>query len=239
MKPIIAVLANLTRFDAGEFSLRDTIPRSYVDALTLGGAHPLLLPCLDDPEAVTRLLALADGVLITGGEDVAPRHYGQPPHANLGGISPLRDIMDRLVVEDCLAHPDRPVLGICRGIQALAVFAGGSLIQDIPSQVPNAIQHSQRAPGDQGHHELTITPGSLLAEITGEATIMVNTFHHQAVAQLPDGFIVSATAPDGVTEVMEKPQANFCLGFQCHPELMVRSQAFARRLFERFVAACG
>lgn len=239
MRPIIAVLGGLIQTDAGEFSTRDGIPRAYALAIMAAGGVPFMVPCLEDEEAVQALLGRAEGLLISGGADVSPDEFGQEPRPQLGGVEPLRDRLDQIAVRYALAHPDLPVLGVCRGIQALAVFAEGTLIQDIPSQVPEAIQHSQKAPGWHGSHEIAIESNSLLAAATGRTRAMVNSYHHQAVDQLPDGFRATARTSDGVIEGMERPESRFCLGLQFHPELMAPRHPFIAMIFGRFMAAAG
>lgn len=243
MSATIAILGSVVQSDAGEFALRDAIPRAYALAVHAAGGTPFLLPCLEDHAAVERLLTLADGLLITGGADVSPTEFGQQPLGQLGGVDPLRDFVDQIAVRYALQHPALPVLGICRGIQSLAVFAGGTLLQDVPSQVPGAIQHGQKAPGWHGSHELTIEPGSLLAQACGRTKALVNSFHHQAVDAVPEGFRVTARTADGVVEALERAETPFCLGVQFHPELMAPRHPFIAAIFRHFVAAaetyCG
>ncbi len=238
MRPLIAILCNLSRADSGEFSARDTINRPYTEAVYAAGGLPFGLPCLDDEAAVRDLLGRADGLLITGGEDVSPDLFGQDPHPQLGGVAPWRDTLDRIAVAYALERPELPVLGICRGIQSLAVFAGGTLIQDVPSQVPGAIQHSQKAPGHHGSHAVRVEARSLLADLVGELA-MTNSFHHQAVAEVPPGFRASAWTSDGVIEAIARDGARFCLGVQFHPELMVNHSPAMAAIFSRFVEAAS
>lgn len=237
MRPLIAVLGNITQIDAGDFGVRDNSTRAFTLALSAAGGVPFIVPCLEDDEAVEALLSRADGLLITGGADVAPDEYGQQPLPQLGGLEPRRDRLDRVAVRYMLGHPELPVIGVCRGIQAMAVFAGGALIQDIPSQVTGAVQHSQKAPGWYGIHELSIESGSLLAKVTKRTKAMANSYHHQAVANLPEGFVATARTADGVIEAMERPQSRFCLGMQFHPELMAPQHPFIAAIFAAFVEA--
>ena len=146
MPPIIAILANQQQTAVGDFSLHDFTPRAYVDALLAAGGVPFILPLLDDAADVAALLDRADGLLVTGGADVSPDLYGEEPVPALGSVTPLRDQLDQIALR-LAGERNLPVLGICRGIQSMAVFAGGSLAQDIPSQIPAALQHSQKAPG--------------------------------------------------------------------------------------------
>ncbi|MEN6644394.1 MAG: gamma-glutamyl-gamma-aminobutyrate hydrolase family protein [Armatimonadia bacterium] len=236
MRPIIAIIANMLRHDGGEFSLRDVVSHQFGDLIASAGAAPVIIPCTEDVEAVETVLERADGLLVSGGPDVSPDVYGQGPCAHLGGVEPLRDAVDDIALRYAYAH-DMPMLGICRGIQSMAVYAGGTLIQDIPSQVPNALQHGQKAPGFHGIHEITIEPESLLARVTGRSRAMVNSFHHQAVDTVPEGWVASARTADGVIEAIEKPQSKFCLGLQFHPELMAARHPFAMSIFSSFVAS--
>lgn len=237
MRPLIAILGNTQQTDAGEFSLRDITTRAFTLAVYAAGGAPFIVPCLEDEEAVEPLLGRADGLVITGGADVSPDEYGQQPIPQLGGIDPLRDRLDQIAVRYVMEHPELPVMGVCRGIQSLAVFAGGTLTQDVPSQVPGAIQHGQKAPGWHGIHEITIESGSLLAQATGRTRAMVNSYHHQAVAELPEGFVATARTTDGVIEAMERTGGRFCLGLQFHPELMAPKHPFIAAVFAAFVDA--
>jgi len=238
MPALIAILANQQQTAVGDFSLQDLTQRAYVDAVLGAGGVPFIVPVLEDDAAVAALLERADGLLVTGGADVSPDLFGEAPLPALGSVTPLRDRLDEIALKLATAR-DMPVLGICRGIQSLAVFAGGTLIQDVPSQVPGAIQHGQKAPGWHGTHEIAIEPGSLLARLTGRPRAMVNSFHHQAVKDVPPGYMATARTTDGVIEAMEKPAARFCLGLQFHPELMAARHEFIAAIFGGFVAACA
>lgn len=239
MRPLIAILSNIWRGEGGEFVSRDVVNRPYTDAVYAAGGLPVGVPCLDDEAAVRELLGRADALLVTGGEDVSPDIFGQDPHRHLGSVAPWRDTLDRIAIAYAMQRPDLPVLGICRGIQSLVAFAGGTLIQDIPSQVAHAIQHSQKAPGYHGIHEIQIAAGSLLADIVGGTTAMTNSFHHQAVDQLPPGFQAIARSSDGVVEALVREGARFCLGVQFHPELMVNHSPAMAAIFSRFVATAA
>lgn len=238
MPPVIAILANQQQTSAGEFTLLDITQRAYTEAILAAGGAPLVLPAIEDEAAVRAVLQRTDGLLVTGGADLSPDLYGQQPLPKLGGVSPLRDALDRTTLQYA-AEADLPVLGICRGIQAMAVFAGGALIQDIPSQVPDCLQHNQQAPGWHGLHEIDIAPDSRLARLTGRTQAMVNTFHHQALRDVPPGYVASAYTADGMIEAIEKPEAKFHLGLQFHPELMAPRHDFIAAVFRGFVQACG
>jgi len=237
--PIIASLCNLDAGDGGPFSGRQVLGQAYVATLVAAGATPMPVPCLDDDKRVLALLARADGLLVTGGPDFDPRAYGEQPYHKLGSLSPQRDHLDRVAIRYALDQPELPVLAICRGIQSLNVTAGGSLIQDVGSQVEGALKHSQSAPGWYGTHDIQITEGSRLREIFGASRVSVNSFHHQAVREAAPDFEVAARAEDGVIEAIERQDAAFCIGLQFHPENMAPREPRIAALFEAFVSACA
>lgn len=212
----------------------------YADVLAGFGASPILVPSHWGQSSVQETLRQADGLLITGGGDICPCQYGQKSTDELRFVNANRDALDRSGVHFALDHPDLPVLGICRGIQTFNVFAGGDLIQHIPAEVcyPHA---AHLAPPTEGKkHAVRITrPDSLLAEIIGSEEVVVNSYHHQAVKTPARDLIVTAKAPDGVIEAMERPAARWTVLVQWHPERMLTEEASARRLFEAFVAACS
>ena len=208
----------------------------YIRAVMEAGGIPLLIPPTWDEELLGRCLDRVDGLLLTGGVDVDPGLYGQAPHAALGRVDREWDALDVTAARLALAR-DLPVLGICRGVQVLNVAAGGTLYQDIPSQVANALQHQQSEPGWQATHEVTVAPDSRLAGILEATVVPVNTFHHQAVLDVAPGFRASAWAADGVVEGIESMVHRFALGVQWHPELMTERDAVQRRLFAGLVAA--
>ena len=239
MKPLIGIVAGV-QDEASEnpWDRSDKLPRTYGEAVAAAGGIPIILPAGDDEDTVSGALATLSGVLISGGADIDPVLYGdREHHATVTDISKLRDAMDNIVVRSLLER-DLPCFGICRGIQSLNAFAGGTLYQDVPSQIGTEVCHRQTQPGREGTHEIAVSPDSRLAQILGCGTALVNSFHHQAVRDLAPGFVVSATARDGVIEAIERPAARFCLAVQFHPEVMAPYDALMRRLFEAFVVAC-
>jgi putative glutamine amidotransferase len=181
-----------------------------------------------------------DGVLLTGGVDVDPIEYGDPERHTSLELHPARDQYELAIARAALER-DLPVFAICRGAQVLNVAAGGTLIQDIPSQRPTDLTHSLTQPKDATVHDIAVAPSSGLAvllapRLTEGGRVAVNSRHHQSVRALAPGFVVSATAPDGVIEAIEKPSARFCLGVQWHPENFWRTGEFAA-LFDALVQA--
>jgi gamma-glutamyl-gamma-aminobutyrate hydrolase PuuD len=207
--------------------------------LHVGGEVRVLDPSTDLPGTLEGL----DGLLLTGGGDVAPGTYGELPHPTIDAAEPGRDDFELGLV--ALARQrGLPILAICRGVQVLNVAYGGTLVQDIPSQLPGALAHKLEVPPHQAFefaHEIWIDKDTMLARLMRERlsdadSCDVNSRHHQAIRQLAPGLIASATAPDGVIEAIEDPAAVFCLGVQWHPENFWRTGEF-RPLFEGLVEA--
>jgi putative glutamine amidotransferase len=193
--------------------------------------------------AIDAALSGIGGLMLTGGDDVAPSLYGDAAHSTIVEAEPGRDEFEIGLV---LAARERrlPIFAICRGIQVMNVACGGTLVQDIPSHVAGAIEHSLTVPPNQPYslaHEVWIEKDSLLSRLMRERlndadSCDVNSRHHQAVKDVAPGFRVTATAPDGVIEAIEDPSARFCLGVQWHPENFFRTGEF-RPLFEGFLEA--
>lgn len=230
--PLVALTAT-TELLAGESRVH--VHRAYVDALTGAGLAPVILP---------PILALAGpvldhvaGIVITGGEDVDPRRYGAAQHPTVGLISPERDELETAVARR--AQKDRiPLLAICRGLQVVNVALGGTLVQDIPSEVGTAVNHS---PGERGArvHGITVAGDSRLARTLGAEQLRVNSLHHQSIARTGDPLRATAHSSDGVIEAAEARDPDWwMLGVQWHPEELLRTpEDWDRRLLAAFAAA--
>jgi putative glutamine amidotransferase len=200
---------------------------------------------VDSSMTVDAALEGLDGLLLTGGDDVAPTRYGETPHQTVVEAEPGRDEFELNLVKVARARA-LPIFAICRGIQVLNVACGGTLVQDIPSQVPGALPHRLPVPPNQPYtlaHEVWLERDSLLCRMMCERlsdadACAVNSRHHQAVNAVAPGFKVTATAPDGVIEAIEDPSTGFCLGVQWHPENFWRTGEF-RPLFEGFIEAAS
>lgn len=209
----------------------------YVSSIEQSGARARVLEVSESPRKVLNEI---DGVLLTGGGDVDPVLYGEDRHPTVDDAEPGRDEFEIDLVRRAMAT-DMPVLAICRGAQVLNVAAGGTLVQDIPSAIPSELTHQIKEPKSAIAHVVTVTPGSRLERVLGTAvdaahTCRVNSRHHQSVGRLGSDLVTSATAADGIVEAIERPNANFCLGVQWHPENFWRTGEF-RPLFDAFVAA--
>jgi len=236
MKPLIGI----TPCALLEVPQRDWIynPHDYSRAVQRAGGIPVLLPFVETDEAAAEVLARVDGLLLSGGEDLDPLLFGEMPHPQTGAIDPLRDTSELAYARVAMAQ-EKPVLGICRGHQVLAVAFGGTLWQDIPSQLPQAMKHAAALPSQPKWyptHPVRIEPETRLAALLGTST-RVNSRHHQSVKDLPPGWVLSATAPDGVIEAMEHPTARFALSVQWHPENFQGRDFNFDTLFRAFVDA--
>ena len=239
MRPLIGISASIKENDDLGWSFH-RLPSTYSIALERVGAAPVIIPNGLCDESLRTLYQRLDGVLLSGGGDLDPELYHALPHPKTGRICAARDeteiALSRWAYED-----DRPLFGICRGIQSLAVALGGTLLQDIPDHVGEDYPHSLKSeepPHNLHAHSVSILPKSLLAELLGSTRLGVNSLHHQSVERMPPGFIATAHSPDGMIEAMEAPGSAFCLAVQWHPEDMIDSDPLMLRLFAGFAEAC-
>ena len=229
MRPVIGITSRYL-IDKKHYNL----PDAYAKAVQRNGGTPVILPPLYDIDQ-DHLLSLVDGIIFSGGSDVDPILYGEQPLPKQGGIDPLRDTVEISMAKKALAG-DKPVLGICRGLQVLNVAAGGTLIQDIPSQVKEPQKHGQLAETWYGTHHVELLEGSRAHGIFGEEKILSNSFHHQACKDPAPGFKPTGWAYDGVIEVLEIDSPVWKMCVQWHPEHM--DNPVMNKLFKSFIDAC-
>lgn len=209
---------------------------SYIDVLEQVGLAAVLITPAHSPATADMLLDACCGLVLSGGEDVEPWRYGEPPSPALGATQPARDAMEFRAIDGALPR-GMPILGICRGAQVLNVHFGGSLYQDIDTERPGHLLHEQPQPWYARSHDVDVQQDSLLYGLVGERRLFINSFHHQAVKHLGDGLRVSARADDGLVEAIEHVRHPWLLGVQWHPE---RDEAAAeaaapdRRIFTGF-----
>ena len=231
MRPIIGLLAEVDE----EFNTR--VQEPYFKAIEIAGGLPLLLPCVRERDSVERFIDACDGFFFTGGMDVDPALYGEEPSVHLGELQPNRDELELRVFE-LVRGCQKPVLAICRGAQLVNVALGGTLYQDIPSQVATPIPHRQTEPKYSTSHEVSILQSTPLHELIGADRMRANSFHHQAVKTLGVGLEVMARADDGIIEAFYLPGERYLRAYQWHPERLVEVDAENRRLLEDFIEAC-
>jgi putative glutamine amidotransferase len=239
VRPLIVVTTTLAPGSHNLPAVRLNV--QYVTAVEEPGATALLLSPGHDMESVARLVGMAHGLVLTGGEDVDPARYGQEPHPELGSVSKVRDEVEFAALAEALRR-EMPVLAICRGMQLLNVALGGSLYQDLPSQRGDELRHLQDAPVTHRWHHADVKHGSGLESIFGTRELFINSFHHQGVDRLAPGLEASVWAEDGLVEGVEGKEHPWMYGVQWHPE---RGEAQSpaderdpdRRLFWDFVRA--
>lgn len=212
----------------------------YLESVRRAGGEPIEV--VVGGESPEQILARVDGLMLTGGGDVDPQLYGEAPHATFQAAETGRDAFE-IALARAAVSKGIPLLAICRGMQVLNVAMGGTLVQDIPSQVTGALPHSVPQPRAGSAHEVWVSQGSKLQvllkdHMEDDETCHVNSRHHQSVKQVAKGFEVTATSPDGVIEAMEKPDAPYCVAVQWHPENFWRTGEF-RELFEGLVQAAN
>ena len=225
--------APLIGISCGGSETMTTLKTTYSDAVRLAGGIPVLIPLTKDSLAMEALVRRLDGVILSGGEDIDPLYFGEEHLPELGTVNAPRDTFDVLLIRVALRQ-GKPLLGICRGEQVLNVVLGGTLYQDIPSQIPaSQLHHRQEEPSTVATQTITIEPGSRLAGILGDAEIGVNSHHHQAVKDLAPGLVVTARTEDGIVEAYEsipaasdpygKPLQDRILAVQFHPEAFTQA----------------
>lgn len=221
-------------------ALRVRLNDSYVHALETADLTPLIVPPLASEAAIESILDSVSGLVLTGGEDVDPAHYNQDAHPQLGQTNARRDATEIALARAAFARR-LPVLAICRGIQVLNVALGGSLVQDIPSDVPTSLTHDPDVPRHERTHDIEVGTETRLASALGASALRVNSIHHQALARVASQLDVVARAPDGVIEAVESRSPEWwAIGVQWHPEELVDdSEPWDRRLFATFAAACA
>ena len=232
-RPLIAVTATTAIMRE---RMRARVNTAYIEAVEGAGLLPLAAPPLADPALADQLLDRVDGLLLTGGEDVDPRHYGAARHPATEDPHTARDAW-----ELALAHAARrrgmPVLAICRGMQLINVALGGTLIQDIPTERPSATRHAQATARAERVHGATIEQASRFAAAIGGSAIRVNSSHHQAIDRVAPGLRIVGTSEDGIIEAVESTGDWWMLAAQWHPEELVgTSDAWDRDLFAAFAA---
>lgn len=236
-QPLIGVSTSVTVAKDPE---RAYVNAAYLAAVQEAGGVPVPLPPQLDERSLPELAQRIDGLLLTGGGDLDPATFSEPPHPTLYEVSRARDRLEISLVRSFM-EARRPILAICRGIQVLNVALGGSLYQDVATDPGTAIKHDRNeGPRDQPAHPVKVAPRSFLARVLGDEELEVNSMHHQAVKALGRGLVAVAHAPDGIIEGVEldhPDSSHFVLGVQWHPEELIAKDPAARRLFSAFIDA--
>lgn len=238
-RPIIGITPTPTTstFDHGTF-YRFCLSDTYVKSVWQGGGNPVILPCVaDDPIEVLDML---DGLIVSGGGDINPDVFEQQRHEKTDGVDDARDGFE-IALTRAAAERNMPTLAICRGIQVMCVAFGGSLHQHVPD-VANGVEHRQHVAGftqHQASHRVTFenTPNPV-SDIVGKDEMMVNSFHHQSLSNVPEPLKLAGRADDGVIEAIWHQEMTFGIGVQWHPEMLAATHEDHARLFTALVEAC-
>jgi putative glutamine amidotransferase len=215
------------------------LSRHYSEAVEAAGGVPVHISLIPQPDYILAAMADLDGVLLPGSDsDIDPVRYGAEPHPDLGSVQPIKDETDLLVLGQ-IEKRGLPLFAICFGMQALNVSRGGTLIQDIRSQFPQAIKHQQGAPRNRPSHAVELRDPSLLSKLAGKERPLVNSHHHQALETVGRDLTATAWTSDGLIEAVEDSRPErFAVGVQWHPELGWRDDKLSQALFDSFITAC-
>ncbi|RYL95894.1 gamma-glutamyl-gamma-aminobutyrate hydrolase family protein [Sporolactobacillus sp. THM7-4] len=235
-KPIIGVTGGLIK--KNDFVEGPCTHQDYGRSLLAVGAVPLILP-IAPSEIIEDYVSLCDGFILSGGDDVDPRFYGESPSPHIGVFNTDRDRSELLLLKKAVSS-GKPVLGICRGLQVINVALGGTLIQDLSTEMKKTIQHEQKVPRMKTSHSVRVIKNSrLFSLLEGRKSLFVNSLHHQAIGRLASDLRAVSFAPDGVIEAVEHVVNDRILGVQWHPESMAAGgDPLMIRLFSEFVRQC-
>jgi len=209
----------------------------YMKVLEKCGAVPIILPYTEDKEELSEAYSLCDGILFTGGHDVDPALYNEEPDDKCGIVCRTRDFMEGYLLDLCIKD-NKPLFGICRGIQFINANLGGTLYQDLPSEYDSAVEHHMNPPYDQVAHKVDVRNNSKLAQIIGAGIHEVNSYHHQAIKDLSPSVIEMARSEDGLVEAIEIKDQKFAVAVQWHPEFSYLVRKESIDLVSAFVDAC-
>lgn len=208
----------------------------YMQGIEKAGGIAVMLPLTEDENTLNTLIEKIDGLLLTGGHDVSPTLYGEEKLDVCAKTCPERDNMEKHIVLAAI-KADKPIFGICRGIQLLNALLGGTLYQDLPAQFPSDICHRQNPPYDEPAHRVSLEEGTPLYTLFGKDSLNVNSCHHQGIKNLAPGLRAMAYAPDGLTEAVYMPDKKFVWAVQWHPEFAYKTDRDSLELLKRFVKA--
>ena len=233
MKPKIAILPLIDVQRESYWMLP-----GYMNGILQAGGVPVMLPLTCEAVALDEIAQSYDGFLFPGGQDVTPALYGQKRGENCGETCESLDEMSKELFER-ISRTDKPILGICRGLQLLNVLLGGTLYQDLPTEHPSEVEHHMRPPYDAVTHSVEVAQDSPLHALLGRTSLGVNSYHHQAVQDLSPQLRAMARSEDGLVEAAWMPGRKFLWAFQWHPEFSYKTEEASRRIFRAFVNACA
>ena len=210
---------------------------AYFEAIRTAGGFPIMLPPQMTEEELEQTLALCAGFLFTGGQDVNPALYGAERSPLCGQLQESRDEFETRLFARAYAL-DKPVLGICRGLQLMNVALGGTLYQHLPAEMPGSLDHDMTAPYNRVVHTVSLEPETPLQRLLKQTVLGVNSYHHQGIQTLGRGLIPMARAEDGLIEAIACADRKFIWAVQWHPEYFYQLQTHGLPIFQAFVSAC-
>ena len=213
------------------------VSTEYIYSLEASGGIPIIIPSLKSEETIDYFINQCDGFLFTGGKDVDPKYYGEIPSPNIGLLEPDRDVLEFSCFNK-IFNLKKPIMAICRGAQLVNVALGGTLMQDIPSEIDTNINHRQTEVGTIPSHIVNVENHSPLFELIGTDKLEVNSFHHQSIKKLGDGLKIMACAPDGVVEAVYYTKGQYIRAYQWHPERQACIDPKNKKIFEDFINEC-
>lgn len=236
-KPIIGISSDVIEGKNIVYSYKAYgIKDMYVDSINVSGGVSLVLPVTDDDDIIREYVKLVDGVVLTGGKDINPLRWDEEPREEIGVSNNLRDSFDLKLAEYAIEYK-KPILGICRGLQVINVFLGGTLYQDVSYSKGQYIKHIQKSDTHVGTHHIMIEKNSKLYSVLG-SEYLVNSLHHLSVKDLGKNLKVTAMSNDGIVEAVESTNDDYIFALQFHPEAMSASDEGIKRLFDQFVSDC-
>jgi putative glutamine amidotransferase len=234
-RPLVLISSGTVNVDLGLRRESVFTGRNYALAIHAEGGLPVVAPVLD-PSAAEEAIARVDALLLSGGADIDPAHFGQAPQPDLGVVDPERDAFE-MALYRAARTAGKPVFGVCRGIQLINVAEGGSLHQHLPA-LGRGLQHSQADRGGLPHHRVALAEGSKLRAAFGADAVFVNSYHHQGLDRLGEGLQTVAHAEDGLVEAVEGTSGAWLLAVQWHPEMSYATHPDQRPPFRAFLDAC-
>ncbi len=231
MKPIIGVLAEV------DLEQNTKVQNGYIRAIEESGGIPILLPYVKDTDTMERFVSLCDGFFFTGGADIDPQRYGEEPKNTCGRIQYARDELEFAVIQ-IVNKTSKPLLAVCRGAQLVNIALGGTLYQDIPSEINTQISHKQTEPKNSPSHDVQILKSTPLFELMKKTEMTANSFHHQAIKKLGEGLQIMAVADDGIVEAFCLSGERYLRAYQWHPERLYGTDIDNRLIFDDFIRAC-
>ena len=232
MKPIIGLTVSVQ--DDGSVSLLE----AYSRAIEKCGGVPILIPYVKNTDVYDDIIKKCDGIFITGGADIDPCRYGKAKKNTCGQLQQLRDEKELYILDKAMCK-NKPILAVCRGIQLLNVYLGGTLYQDIPTEYPSKINHTQKEGRFEPSHSVEIVEGAPLFKLVNKEVMTANSFHHQAIKDLAVGLEAMAYAEDGIIEAVYLPSRYYVRGYQWHPERLFDTDTDNEKIFLDFINACN